>query len=532
MIARTIGRSIAGGLLVVLVVGLAGVAHAQGTLDPAGVPGFGAATLDQGFAPDPLVVPMTVLGTVDVQAALGSRCRGLPTGFAAFNPDYRVTYNGASGPLRVFFVGREDAMLIVQHLRPGESERKGRWYCDDDSGGRQHPMLTLIPAEAGTYNIWVGSYALGETISGSLYVTSRLDQTPENYVQIERALLPEGNLELQVGLSLTAGREPLYGQGTVLPAAGVEPEPVELRAGGRAILSAGQRLVCLALDGEADAANGYFTMSDTPDYSVYIEPRTPEEILRLFFVSPGGDTTLTVTDGRGNWYCDDDSAAIANTLNPALDLPVTDKTTFYVWVGTYNPGEYVTGQLHATVTTDLAATLAGGALGEGLLAGQGGGAGPSQVQGTPDPGLLDVTAAPASGTTILTTNFQPDPSVLRTAVGGSVSTAAALGGLCIGEADGYLSAAPEFALAYNAGASDLLRLFFVAADDSVLVVRTPTGQWYCDDDSGGDFDPLVDIPSPQTGLYSVWLGSYAPGNYVSGTLYVTGQRAVTPASVR
>lgn len=533
--ARDRVRWIAGLLVLGLLLGSGSMGVAQGGLNPGGTPGFGELEMAQEFATSPLVVPMTVLGTVDVEQSLKTSCRGLPTGFVAANPDYRVNYEGAGAPLRFFFVGREDAMLMVQHLREGEPVRKGRWFCDDDSGGRQHPMLTFVPAEAGTYNIWVGSYALGETINGSLYVTANTTLTPEDYVQIERAQLPAGNLELQQGLALAAGRGAIHGQATILPLSSENPAPVTLRAGGRAVLSPAQRQACIRQDGEADAANGYFMSQDTPEYSVFVEPRSPDEQLNLFFVSPGGDTTLAVTDGRGNWYCDDDALAVEDTLNPSLTLPVPEKTTFYVWVGTYNPGEFVEGQLYASLTTDLATAL--GVINnpdfeQQLGDGQGGGSPTDLSQVVPNPSLLDLNAEPYSGIVILGERFEPDPVALRTAVGGEVSMVEALGGLCAGLPNGFLDARPEYGVAYSGNPTDLLRIFFVAADDTVLAVRTPAGAWYCDDNSGGDSDPVVDIPAPQAGIYKIWLGSTLPGNYASGTLYITGQRAVTPASRR
>ncbi|MBN2471899.1 MAG: hypothetical protein JXN59_14345, partial [Anaerolineae bacterium] len=516
-------------------------ALAQNGLNPDSAPAYGGITLAQGFLPDPASVPMTVLGTVDVAAALGTRCRGLAAGYTAATPHYQVAYTGPGGPLRFFFVGREDAVLVVQHLHPGESTRKGRWTCDDDSGGRQHPMITLTPADVGYYNIWVGSAAPGRTISGSLFVTASRAETPERYVDSLRALLPPGSPELLPGLALAPGRAPLYGEGLIQPATGLEPGPVTLRAGGRAILSTAQRQACVTQDGEADAASGYFTLQTAPDYSVTVDPRTATgetvagTILRLFFVAEAGDTTLAVTDGRGNWACDDDAAAIAGTLNPALSFTVTEPTTFYIWVGAYNPGEYVAGQLYATTRTDLAGVMAARLAAPTAPAtqdGQGGGGTVVVVPGGGNPDLLALDAPPTAGVITLGGGLLPDPYRLRTAVAGEVSTAAALGGLCLGEADGYLSAAPTFTLSYTAQGAALLRLFFLAADDAVLAVRAPDGRWYCDDDSGGDLDPLIDILNPPGGTYSVWLGGYDIGNYVSGTLVLTGQRAITPDSQR
>src|SRR5690606_17025099 len=39
-------------------------------------------------------------------------------------------------------------------------------------------------------------------------------------------------------------------------------------------------------------------------------------------------------------------------------------------------------------------------------------------------------------------------------------------------------------------------------------VRAPNGSWSCDDDSGGNLNPLVAWENPASGRYQIWVGRY------------------------
>ena len=70
------------------------------------------------------------------------------------------------------------------------------------------------------------------------------------------------------------------------------------------------------------------------------------------------------------------------------------------------------------------------------------------------------------------------------------------------------------------GNFSMLRLVGSAQQDTTLVVRTPTGAFLCDDDGGGNFNPLVQGAFPP-GSYQVWVGSYATGQAIPYRLAVT-----------
>ncbi len=44
------------------------------------------------------------------------------------------------------------------------------------------------------------------------------------------------------------------------------------------------------------------------------------------------------------------------------------------------------------------------------------------------------------------------------------------------------------------------------------------------------FNPAVRIDSPADGGYDIWVGSYSEGESVRGTLYITDDPAICPAS--
>lgn len=129
---------------------------------------------------------------------------------------------------------------------------------------------------------------------------------------------------------------------------------------------------------------------------------------------------------------------------------------------------------------------------------------------------LNFSLPPNYGSTSLTSGFVPDPFTIGMTSGGPVDVAY-LGGGC----SGFVTSAPDFSLNYTSGAFPTLRFYFIGSGDTTLVINTPGGSYVCVDDSFGTLNPTVDFNSPAAGRYDVWVGSYAEGVSVSGTLYVT-----------
>jgi len=80
--------------------------------------------------------------------------------------------------------------------------------------------------------------------------------------------------------------------------------------------------------------------------------------------------------------------------------------------------------------------------------------------------------------------------------------------------------APDYEVTYTSGATSLLRFYFEAEQDTTLIIMAPSGEWVCDDDAYFP-DPSIDFEDPATGVYDIWVGSYAVGTVHAGTLSVT-----------
>ncbi len=130
-------------------------------------PNFGSTALTSGFIPDPFTMGLISGGTVDV-SYLGAGC----TGFAATAPDFSVNYtSGAFQALRFYFIGGGDTTMIING--PGAN-----YFCNDDSFSTLNPTLDFNSPSSGRYDIWIGSFSSGTSISGTLSVTENLANHP------------------------------------------------------------------------------------------------------------------------------------------------------------------------------------------------------------------------------------------------------------------------------------------------------------------------------------------------------------------
>ena len=140
-------------------------------LDFAASPYYGSAELSAGFTPDPHTVTISAGGSVDVSSAqYGNECNG----YASSAPDYQLNWSGDTASLQLYFVAAnitDDATLIVNNP-------DGTWLCNDDSETSLNPGVTISNPGAGRYDIWVGSYAQGEFISGDLNITELMTVIP------------------------------------------------------------------------------------------------------------------------------------------------------------------------------------------------------------------------------------------------------------------------------------------------------------------------------------------------------------------
>ncbi len=75
--------------------------------------------------------------------------------------------------------------------------------------------------------------------------------------------------------------------------------------------------------------------------------------------------------------------------------------------------------------------------------------------------------------------------------------------------NGYITEIPTLAVNYQGDAD--LYLSAGADEDTTMVVRAPDGSLHCDDDGAGEFNPGLVFAKAETGLYEVWIGTYAAG---------------------
>lgn len=142
---------------------------------------------------------------------------------------------------------------------------------------------------------------------------------------------------------------------------------------------------------------------------------------------------------------------------------------------------------------------------------------PASAQAPPKPApdlYLDMTLAALNAPVTLAARFKPDPHTLDVAAGGPVSAATAVADACWGN----FSAAPTLLLTYEG--SGPLAIWAEGQSDLALVVVTPTGDWFCDDDSGVDDFPAIRWDSAIRGLYHVWVGTFRQSP-ATGTLKIS-----------
>lgn len=129
----------------------------------------------------------------------------------------------------------------------------------------------------------------------------------------------------------------------------------------------------------------------------------------------------------------------------------------------------------------------------------------------------DYNADPNYGDITLSPGFTPDPHLVSLRAGGSGSvSASAAGSAC----SGYITSAPDLRLNWSGKGSLNLKISVMSKADTTLVVNGPNGEWYCDDDSGEDDNPLITLGSAP-GRYEIWVGTYSSGDPAPAVLSIS-----------
>ncbi len=83
--------------------------------------------------------------------------------------------------------------------------------------------------------------------------------------------------------------------------------------------------------------------------------------------------------------------------------------------------------------------------------------------------------------------------------------------------EGYFPVAPDFTLRTPGLQGFRLVISVVSECDSALLINTPAGNWYYDDDDNGNLDARIDLTSPSSGILDIWVGT-ADGEYCDARL--------------
>lgn len=269
-----------------------------------------------------------------------------------------------------------------------------------------------------------------------------------------------------------------------------------------------------------------------PDF--VIEWGTDSQHLRIFFVGTG-DTTLIVEQPNGSYICNDDSVG----TDPAVDIQNPSAGNYAVWVGTYGrANNYIPGYLMITEFSDSGPGSVITNIPNFVTSYEDFGTAPdNQGEATQTPsntnnntntntGALNSGGNPTYSSSNLTSGFSPDPVEVSMTAGGDVDVTS----LNVApECRGFTATNPDYAINWS-GSGSLLRVFFTSDGDTTLVVRTPSGQFVCNDDFRG-LNPLVDIPNPTAGTYEVWVGTFGSNEFIPGSLYISGSTANDPGTV-
>jgi hypothetical protein len=292
------------------------------------------------------------------------------------------------------------------------------------------------------------------------------------YMPIENDYYPTATL--RVAEVSTTKTQPSGAITSTSLTAGFTPDPFTT------VLAAGGPIDAGTVDG---VCNGF--IASEPDFELnYTSGDWP---LRIY-VTSDADTTLLMRTPSGEIMCNDDF----DGLNPSLSLSAPSSGIYEVYIGTYSPTD---GNPHAT----LAVTE-----------------------------LLDQKVLPPGAvveTSIVRGMQREDFDLIA---GGSFQAFETLDQAC----GGYVANAPDF-LAYVDDAGVDVEMTVRSAEDTTLAVRTPSGQFVCDDDAGGDFNPLVTLPGAQAGVYEIWLGTFSSVGNAPATLSIRDMNAgsATPPNV-
>lgn len=410
-----------------------------------------------------LAAPDEGSATFDVRAVAASGMPACPGHIDPAAPDVVVEWAG--GDLQVWVRAEFDATLMV-------SGPDGAWRCNDDAEGTS-PVVSWDGAPAGRYAVWLGSfYPRPSHPTATLYAG-----TPP----------PPPTLDLEAA--------PLAG--TVTASGGFEnargPIEVGVQAGGPARADA---LNLVTADGVPCVG---FVNADRPTAAIDYSAAGGTGALAVSAAAASSDLVLLVRAPDGTVRCNDDFQG----TDPLVEIASAESGTYLVWVGIFNvQGERASATLTLSESLPLDLDVE-----EVFVEDFDGGLPYSEGTYT----LLAPSAQPAAQVTLRALAVST-PVTLRPSMRNPVE-----GPAC----GGFLEPAPTLGLQIERGGTVVVSASSTL--DLVLLLRTPSGAWYCSDDAV-DLNPGIQLDTPEAGEYLIWVGAYADGDESVGAT-VTVERA-------
>ncbi len=393
------------------------------------------------------------------------------TGYVTSAPDFSFYLSGMDPYYLVADVQADcDAVLLV-------NTANATWMFDDDSAGNLMPRIEINGAHNlnGRVDVWVGTYSTNYC-NATLNMESWYAQAPAPQPQPQPLPQPVPQPAPQPVACPT-----WQYQGQTYNMTGQQlysPQTFSVTAQGGAQL----RPCGLDYPGYASTAPQYtFNLSGMDPYYLVLD------------VTSQCDSLLLVNTSNGSWLFDDDSNG---NLDPRLEVRGAQNLNgrLDVWVGTYGNSNC---QGTLTAETWYAQAPQPQPQPQPIPVPQ---PQPQPVGGCPTYQLYGQQIS-VTGQTLYAPQSYPVQA------GGTTEISACN----LGGGWGYANAAPHYS--FNLSGMDgygRLEIEVSASCDTTLLVNTPTAQWLFDDDSNGNLQPLLNVPSggQLNGRLDVWVGTY------------------------
>lgn len=480
----------------------------------------GATTLD-------LASPQSVSLTAGGDNRL-DQCELGMLGYGQFRsaPDYSFVVGDPAAEDVVLAVTSEcDAAMLV-------NTADGAWHFNDDANGNLDPRL-VVPAGAaldGQVDVWLGTFAGGEcaatlniaqsgaelpvappTVSAPLPGSEALTLvTPPPAMPAPAPVVPAPAPEAQVQTQ-TPPPAPVPApmpapapipvpapQAVPAPVPAPIPVPPPVPAAicpnpsiiGPSLTLAGAQLLSpqayvAQVGGQHDISgcagiDGWGSANEAPSFTLFLSQM--DGYLFSAETASDCDPTLILRDAYGQWFFNDDGP---NGLQPLLEVDGGSLNgRVDIWVGGFG-GSSCQGTI--TFRTVSAAPPPPPPM--------------NSVAGCPNPGLQGIPVQTTGSALYSPTDYAlvaggtTDLSTCNLPVSGW----------------GWFSAQPTYSF-FLSGMQEYGRLEIEgeSACDTVMLVRTPNGSWYFDDDSNGNLNPLINLTDTfaLNGRMDVWVGSY------------------------